>query len=68
MRQDKDARNRGARFGLAQRRGQELARLRRENARLRAQLAAVRALFQRTEHTSIGHEDWQALKNALEMA
>ena len=65
QRQTQDARNRAARYTLAQRRGRELAQLRKENARLKAQLAAVRALFDRTDHTSISPEDWEALLNAL---
>lgn len=68
QRQTQAARNRAARYDLAQQRGRELARLRSENAQLRAQLAAVRALFERTEHTSISAEDWQALRNALGVA
>ena len=65
QREVNEARNRAARYHLAQRRGRELAQLRQENARLKAQLAAVRALFSGTDHASISAEDWSALQQAL---
>jgi hypothetical protein len=68
QRETKAARNRAARYTLAQQRGRELARLRRENAHLKAQLAAVRAVFVGTTHVSISPEDWAALRHALELA
>jgi hypothetical protein len=65
--QTRRKRNGASRYHLAQRRGQELSQLRRENALLKARLAAVRLLFLNTEHTTISGEDWEALRNALEM-
>jgi hypothetical protein len=60
----KDARNGAARYGLAQRRGRELAALRREVSELRVFKSRVRWLLSQP-HESIAAEDMRALRNAL---